>query len=216
MRKNINENHNLLFKAVFKIIVIIMTIGLLIIPVVSCGGVNGEGAGSEVDTIPIVDGVINTKEYQEYSSMNAKYAVYWSTDGEFIYMGLKARTSGWVAIGFQPDSDNKKENVDFILGYVTAFSSKVFDMYSVNEEGPHPLDTELGGTDDILQFATGEADGYTIVEFKRQLDTGDIYDKLLTEGVHKVIWAYSVDDGLYAEHNNGAWGYSIIDIKTNA
>ena len=111
MRKNINENLNLLFKAVFKIIVIIMTIGLLIIPVVSCGGVNGEGAGSEVDTIPIVDGVINTKEYQEYSSMNAKYTVYWSTDGEFIYMGLKARTSGWVAIGFQPDSDNKKENV---------------------------------------------------------------------------------------------------------
>ncbi len=41
----------------------------------------------------------------------------------------------------------------------------MFDMFSTGSTGPHPPDTELGGTFDILEFNAKEQTAGTVVEF---------------------------------------------------
>jgi hypothetical protein len=72
------------------------------------------------------------------------------------------------------------------------------------------VDTELGGTNDILDFGGSENDGITRIEFKRALNTGDDYDNQFFEGANKIIWAYGSDDELTQKHT--ARGYGEINI----
>ena len=72
--------------------------------------------------------------------------------------------------------------------------------------GPHPQDTELGGTNDILEFAGKEEDGYTTIEFKRKLDTGDKYDNPLVKGKNQILWSYGPDDTATSKHVNRGYG----------
>ena len=53
---------------------------------------------------------------------------------------------------------------------------KVVDAYSTGPTGPHPADTDQGGSDDIISFGGKESDGKTVIEFVRKLDTGDDKD----------------------------------------
>jgi len=77
--------------------------------------------------------------------------------------------------------------------------------------GPHPPDTQLGGTDDILASAGKFDNGYTTIEFKRKLDTGDKFDKPLSKGVNKIIWAYSGEPVFTVKHT--MHGPGEIELK---
>ena len=83
-------------------------------------------------------------------------------------------------------------------------------MFSTGDFGPHPPDTELGGTYDILDFGGGEEGGYTSIEFKRALNTGDKYDNALSRGVNKIIWSYGSEDDLKSKHINRGYGELTI------
>ena len=97
-----------------------------------------------------------------------------------------------------------------ILGFVEDGDTQVLDQYSTGTFGPHPEDTELGGTDDILIFSGAEEDGATTIEFKRLLITGDTYDIDITEGTNKIIWGYSSSDNPVSKHSKR--GYGEIDL----
>jgi hypothetical protein len=97
-----------------------------------------------------------------------------------------------------------------ILGLVKDGTAELHDQYSTGNYGPHRDDTVLGGTDDIIEFGGKEDDGFTMVEFKRKLDTGDTYDLPLSTGANKIIWAYGSQDSMEAKHSSR--GYGEIDL----
>ncbi|NQT74307.1 MAG: hypothetical protein HQ553_16315 [Chloroflexi bacterium] len=157
----------------------------------------------------IADGMISTEgEYSNTAKIGDDFELNWSTDSQYIYVGMKVKTDGWVAIGFEPSS--KMKNADMVFGFIEENQVTVVDMYSTGEFGPHPEDTDKGGANDILEFGGSEDDEYTVIEFKRNLVTGDEYDNDLASGTVKVIWAYGSSDSLSAPHSER--GYSEIEF----
>lgn len=149
------------------------------------------------------DGIITVREYAG-NMREGKYLISWWSDTQYVYIGIKVETNGWVAVGIQPAS--KMKNADMIFGFVKDGYVEVYDLFSTGDFGPHPPDTEFGGTDDILEFGGSEEGGFTIIEFKRALDTGDEYDNTLTQGVNKIIWAYGSSDILEVKHSTRGYG----------
>ncbi len=150
---------------------------------------------------PEIDGIVEEQEYpQKLALEDDSFVVYWKNDHEFLYMALKAKTTGWLAIGFEPTS--RMKDADMIFGWVEDGQATLLDLYSTGSTGPHPPDEELGGTNDILEFKGSEKEGYTTIEFKRKMNTGDQYDKVLVPGqTLNFIWAMSTSDSFNRKHN---------------
>ena len=156
----------------------------------------------------VADGVISPDEYQQ-SKTYGDFSISWSNDNDYVYIGMKAKTAGWVAVGF--GAETLMKNADIIEGSVSDGKLTIADMFSPNVVGQHPPDTELGGTDDILASAGKFDNGYTTIEFKRKLDTGDKFDKPLVKGINKIIWAYSNQPVLTIKHSSR--GSGEIELK---
>ncbi|NOQ54666.1 MAG: hypothetical protein GQ558_08700, partial [Thermoplasmata archaeon] len=77
---------------------------------------------------------------------------------------------------------------------------------------PHPPDTDQGGTFDIISFGGTEEDGWTTIEFVRNMTTGDGKDKAIPEGELKVIWAMGSSDDWNSKHDRV--GYATLNIAT--
>jgi hypothetical protein len=149
------------------------------------------------------DGIIKAREYRG-SNIYGDYKIHWLSDDLYVYIGIKAETSGFVSIAVQPGS--RMKDADMVFGFVKNGETTILDLFSTGNFGPHPPDTELGGTNDILEFAGSEQDGFTTIEFKRKLVTGDKYDNPLSKGVNKIIWAYGSTDELSQKHTSRGYG----------
>ncbi|MCL5987005.1 MAG: DOMON domain-containing protein [Actinobacteria bacterium] len=188
----------------------------LLLLVVSCQGVPTSPETKESELLePIssvewkADGIVSSNEYAAQRVLSDNFVLYWNSDGENIYIAMKARTSGWVSIGFQPKPENKKKGADIVLGYVLDDKMFIYDLYS-DGTNPHYPDVDLGGSNDIYTFGGTEGNGYTTIEFKRRLETDDKYDQKLQRGKNKIIWAWSSRDSLDIGHDER--GYGEIDI----
>lgn len=151
----------------------------------------------------VADGTITetetTKEYNHTRDLD-QIELYWRNDDEHLFMALKGETTGWLAIGLEPTTQMR--DADMIFGWVEGGEANVQDLFSTGATGPHPPDTTLGGTDDIIEFAGTEINGVTIIEFKRKLNTGDQYDQALTQGqTISYIWATATIDNFDTQHN---------------
>jgi len=171
------------------------------------GGIEGtvnDADGKPVEPTPAerwaADGVFADREYPGEMTYG-NYEIRWLADEQYIYIGIRAKTTGWIAVGIQPGS--RMKNADMVLGLVKDGEATIYDLFSIGDYGPHPPDTELGGTDDILEFGGKEEDGYTIIEFKRALNTGDDYDLQLSKGVNKIIWSYGTIDSILHHFDRG-------------
>jgi hypothetical protein len=72
--------------------------------------------------------------------------------------------------------------------------------------GSCTADSELGGSDDVLEYGGREEGGYTVIEFKRLLSTVDEYDGELLSGANEIVWAYSTLDDPRQRHTNQGHG----------
>lgn len=156
-----------------------------------------------------IDGKIEEGEYKN-KTVYRDLEIFWSNDEQYLYMALKGKTKGYVSIGIQPGFTMK--DADIILGYIKDRKIEIFDQFSTGNFGPHPSDEELGGSNDILDYAGKEEDGYTIIECIRLLKTEDQYDQKLKPGKNKIIWAYSNLDSPKDRH--AVRGYGEIEITT--
>ena len=144
------------------------------------------------------DGVISPGEYSRVNTFdNGNYELHHHIEGGFIYVGLKANTTGWVAVGFI--SGSSLTQVDFIIGSVVGTLVTVSDQFASEHPGEHEDDRFAGGTADILEKGGKETGGVTVIEFKRALDTGDAAtDVVIVPGNRIILWAYStIDDFIY-------------------
>jgi hypothetical protein len=149
----------------------------------------------------VADGSIGESEYDDSVAFsNGKMTIFWKTDPDTLYMALRGEVTGWVAIGFEPIT--KMKDADMVFGYVENGNVVVLDMNSTGSFGPHPPDTDLGGTSDILASGGSESDGVTIIEFSRLMNTGDAYDRTLTPGqTVTFIWGLANVDSPSFTHN---------------
>ncbi|KQC04059.1 MAG: hypothetical protein APR53_04095 [Methanoculleus sp. SDB] len=149
----------------------------------------------------VADGIIGESEYDNsVTYSNGKMTIYWTNDPDVLYMALRGEATGWVSIGFEPTT--AMMDADMLFGYVEDGNAIVFDMNSTGPVGPHPPDTDLGGTSDILASGGSESDGITIIEFSRLLNTGDTYDRTLISGqTVKFIWGIGTTDSATFRHN---------------
>jgi hypothetical protein len=155
------------------------------------------------------DGVVGADEYSG-NVATAGVTFHWRTDGEFLYGALSAATGGWVAVGLNPDQ--RMQGANYVYGWVKDGQAEVLDMFGTRPSGPnsHPLDTELGGQDDILAFGGVEANGTTTIEFKISLDSGDANDKPLAVGEnHTILLAFGSGDDLNYHTQRGATAFVL-------
>lgn len=143
------------------------------------------------------DGVIADDEYQK-SQQLGDLEVCVRVDGDDVSLALRGRTTGYLALGI--GAERAMKNADILMFYVRDGRAYAEDTYSTGIFGPHLPDVKLGGRDDIEQVGGSEADGITVVEFRRKLDTGDPRDKPLRPGENKVIWAVGRGDDINAKH----------------
>jgi len=151
----------------------------------------------------LADGIITAGEYAGQTSYG-DYEIHWNSDGRYVYLGIKAKTAGWVAVGFQPEPLHRE--TDMVLGFVRDGEASVLDMFSTGDLGPCSADSELGGSDDIVDFGGREEGGETTIEFKRLLSTGDEHDGELFSGINEIIWAYSSLDDVRQKHTERGRG----------
>lgn len=162
-------------------------------------------SGAEITWM--ADGIIGENEYTNAVTYDG-LEVQWNSDGEYVYVALKAQTAGWISLAIQPGTAMK--DADMVLGFVAGGQTTVIDQYSTGSFGPHRPDAELGGSADIIEYAGMEEGGYTILEFKRALVTGDSYDHPLSAGANKIIWAYGSSDEVSGKHSHR--GYGTLDL----
>lgn len=80
------------------------------------------------------DGIISAREYSKAETYG-NYEIHWRSDDQYIYVGMKAKTSGFVAVGFQPGS--RMKNADMVFGFVKEGEVAIYDMFSTGDFGPH-------------------------------------------------------------------------------
>jgi len=168
------------------------------------------------------DGLVGMNEYsnsivlhgarsQGYSGGDLE--VSWKIDSQYLYMALNGSTNGWISVGFEPSEWMK--DADIIMGSVVDGKPVVLDEYSTGNYGPHMNDTELGGTNDILEFGGMEKGGFEVVEFKRKLNTGDRFDKAFAPGQEiSMIWALADSVDFQIKHNV-AKGEAILFLQAD-
>ncbi|MCJ2540401.1 MAG: hypothetical protein LN414_03920, partial [Candidatus Thermoplasmatota archaeon] len=153
------------------------------------------------EAAPTIDGTVDTGEYDLMVKLDSdRYEIHWTYDGADIYVAIRGQTTGWIAIGFDP-SDRMKD-ADMVYGWVDSVGGlTIFDLYAIGVNGPHPEDTQQGGTYDLLDAAGTEDSGWTTLEFTRKVNTGDTYDNVIpTTGTIPIIWAVGPSDSFTAQH----------------
>jgi len=153
------------------------------------------------------DGVIADNEYSKVQIFG-ELEVYSRIDGDMVRLALKAKTNGYVAIGFDPSE--RMKDADIILGFVKDGQAVLNDMYSTGVTGPHPPDDQQGGQNNVTVFGGSKKDGVTVIEFERKLVTGDSKDKVIKIGENKVIWAVGDAETAAAKHIKRGSGVLIL------
>jgi hypothetical protein len=155
------------------------------------------------------DGFVQPNEYARsillHAAASSGYSggtleISWKNDAEYLYMALNGSTKGWISLGFEPTEWMK--DADIIMGAVDKGEAEIEDVFSTGNYGPHQKDTTLGGTYDILAFGGRESGGYTVIEFKRRMNTTDKFDKAFVPGQKvPIIWAMADTTSDEVKHN---------------
>ncbi len=164
-----------------------------------------------VAVVPVaIDGVVFSGEYAHRTDADG-FEVHWSNDINYLRVGLVSPGTGYVAIGFDPD--HRMRGANFIIAAVEDGRLMIRDDYG-DGSVRHTADTLLGGTDDIIEAAGRERDGWTTVEFVIPLATRDEYDKTLVPGgVYHILVAYhNTSDSFAARHSQRGSGTMRLDV----
>lgn len=100
--------------------------------------------------------------------------VFWKIEGDKIHVKLAAKTTGWVAIGFDPEKAMQGANI--VIGAVKKGKVRIEDHYGDRKRN-HKSDEKLGGKNHVLNPKGMEKDGVTTISFTLPLDSGEKWDK---------------------------------------
>lgn len=204
----------------FRFVFYLLAVLLLAILLPGCAGNNESspaGQAPENGSQPLVsaqpiawtsDGTVTDNEYSQFQAIGP-LQVFTRVEGDQVCMALRSQNKGYISLGIRPEV--KMQGSDDIICAMDGNTAVILDAYSTGPFGPHPLDTELGGTDDILEPSGSQANDWVTFEFKRQLVTGDSNDKPLNIGDNPVIWAIGRTANTDAEHTRRGSGTLTLE-----
>lgn len=165
--------------------------------------------GEMTETAWSADGIISEGEYSSEADFD-DIRLWWHHDDTFLYVAMEGDTTGWVAVGLDPD--NGMQGASYLFGFVDDGEAMLWDAYGTAPTGPnHPPDEDLGGTDDIVAFTGVEEAGITRFEAQIPLDSGDPYDKALEPGeTYPIIVAIGGEDDFNAYHQRYDSGELVL------
>ena len=173
----------------------------------ACSPAAGKG------TRPVVDGRVTPGEYAfNVSFEGGFFELHWTMLGDRIQLAISARTTGWLALGLEPTK--MMQNADMIIGWWNSTTDfQIVDAYSTGLTGPHPPDTQLGGTYDILSYLATQDNGTTTLELTRMLDTKDPFDHVIlaNRDMH-IIWSTSDSKEFDQKHSHK--GLGVVNFAT--
>ncbi len=134
------------------------------------------------------------REYDhEMQDDNMTFA--WTVNGPNLDIKIRAKTTGWVAVGFNPS--NRMQDANIIIGYVTKDEVVISDDFGFRETG-HRKDKN----NNITNQTGSEIAGVTTLEFTIPLNSGDPEDSVIQPDADtKIIFAYGAGrDNLRSRH----------------
>jgi hypothetical protein len=191
----------------------VLTISLLMIVVIFCSIFAVAHDDEKNSDLHEIDGVIESGEYTNHSIFgDGSYELSWRVEEDIIFIGMMAKTTGWVAIGFSPTSLHKGS--DIVSGWVEDNGTVyIIDCYFPNMYPPHPHDTSQNGTFDILSYNGSEQNGKTVIEFSRMISTGDDLDNdILLNRSMEIMWSYGSTDVWNAKHEKA--GFANVNFSS--
>ena len=120
----------------------------------------------------------------------------WSFSWQFmtdeIEFTVKAPTTGWVGIGFNPSRMMK--DAQYILGYIADGQLYVRDDFGTGNT-THAPDGSVGGDQHVRAISGKEEGGATTITFALPLKAQDPYDIDFVQGeTYKVLLAYGANN----------------------
>ena len=97
----------------------------------------------------------------------------WKVDGSDLNIYLKAKTKGWVGVGFNPTKMMKGANI--LIGRVKKGKASVRDDFGTSTD-KHKSDSKIGGKKNISNISGSETGGVTELKFTIPLNSGDPKD----------------------------------------
>lgn len=152
---------------------------------------------------PRIDGKIGKFEYRNLYHNNAiNMTLYWTMDGDTLYIGMEAPAKGWVSWGIATEA-----GADMVLAFMKDGKLNISDTFGKPHQ-THKADTDQGGKNDLLASAGTESEvetaigkvTLTVVEFSRKLNTGDKADNAVVEGALRTFLAYADADDFVTYH----------------
>lgn len=137
----------------------------------------GNGADESFTSGGDISNDDDTSGFNEVSSDD--FSLRWKVIGDSLRCMLRAQTSGWVAVGFDPEEDMDQANL--IIGYVRENTTYVRDDWGTSETA-HAADTDLGGVNNVTRVFGRQEGSFTEIRFTIPLNSGDIFDKILIPG----------------------------------
>lgn len=122
----------------------------------------------------------------------------WIEVEDTITFKVIAPSEGWVSVGFQGGPAMKDAAI--YIGYIEGS-----DVHCRDDHGTSPIshqpDTQLGGTDDIIEASVSESEGYTTFIFTIPTEPADDLDYRLSTGSEvRIILAYGSSDSFSGMH----------------
>eukprot|EP00456_Euglypha_rotunda_P053572 TRINITY_DN43251_c0_g1_i5.p1 TRINITY_DN43251_c0_g1~~TRINITY_DN43251_c0_g1_i5.p1 ORF type:complete len:311 (+),score=23.61 TRINITY_DN43251_c0_g1_i5:84-1016(+) len=110
-----------------------------------------------------------------------------------VEITLTGNTNGWIGFGL-PTNAGTMVHSDVIIGQFWNNEMRLSDVWIGDSRVlacPQGVcnDTQLGGTNDILNYSGWQINGVTSFTYRRKYDTNDRYDRLIVPGPMPVIMA---------------------------
>jgi DOMON domain len=131
-----------------------------------------------------------------------KFTFSYSIEGKNLKGSVSVKTSGWVAVGFNPKNVMKDANI--IIGTLVDGKPFLSDDFG-DELFSHRPDTSIGGTYDILAGDFHLDNGIATMTFTIPLDSGDPKDTKLVPGQKvKLIFSTGKTFDIKKKHKDDA------------
>eukprot|EP00054_Salpingoeca_dolichothecata_P027288 m.199540 g.199540 ORF g.199540 m.199540 type:complete len:631 (-) comp25918_c0_seq3:106-1998(-) len=165
---------------------------------------------------------IPARDYSKGSSLsfpnNCKgdactYHVQWGTQDNVMNFRLRAKTNGWVAVGFS--SSRSMPNSDIYVGYIDTESRVLIDNRYATAKSTPAVDSPQA---DVLSFIAGErSDGFLEVEFSRTLASTSDKDIDMTTSASYYYMLVAQGPAVFGEHpaSGQSNGPILSDSKVN-
>jgi len=124
--------------------------------------------------------------------------LYWRLleNDTIIEIALQADGTGWVGFGI---GQGMTPSADIYTGAVSGSTVSFRDCWSTSTNQPR-LDENIGGTDNVIAYNGSQANGKTVIKFRRYVEASDPYDKDMGSDTDGLVAYHSSSDNFGSEH----------------